>query len=188
VQGAFADVENALIAQQKSRARLQAQQGLVDALSDYARLARLQYNGGYVPYSTVLQAEQQLFPAQLTLAQDRAQVFGAVVSVYQSLGGGWVTLADGMTTPSTTARPWRPHPRHAASQSVRCSMSRATTPGLAGVLRALSGWPVVIALMHPALAQQPSSEQASAIRQACRSDYAAVCSGVPTVERPRWIA
>ena len=105
VQGAFADVENALIAQQKSRARLQAQQGLVDALSDYARLARLQYNGGYVPYSTVLQAEQQLFPAQLTLAQDRAQVFGAVVSVYQSLGGGWVTLADGMTTPSTTARP-----------------------------------------------------------------------------------
>jgi multidrug efflux system outer membrane protein len=105
VQGAFADVENALIAQQKSRERLQAQQGLVDALSDYARLARLQYNGGYVPYSTVLQAEQQLFPAQLTLAQDRAQVFGAVVSVYQSLGGGWVTLADGMTTPGTTPRP-----------------------------------------------------------------------------------
>ena len=105
VQGAFADVENALIAQQKSRERLQAQQGLVDALSDYARLARLQYNGGYVPYSTVLQAEQQLFPAQLTLAQDRAEVFGAVVSVYQSLGGGWVTLADGMTTPGTTPRP-----------------------------------------------------------------------------------
>ncbi len=105
VQGAFADVENALIAQQKSRERLQAQQGLVDALSDYARLARLQYSGGYVPYSTVLQAEQQLFPAQLTLAQDRAQVFGAVVSVYQSLGGGWVTLADGMTTPGTTPRP-----------------------------------------------------------------------------------
>jgi multidrug efflux system outer membrane protein len=105
VQGAFADVENALIAQQKSRERLQAQQGLVDALSDYARLARLQYNGGYVPYSTVLQAEQQLFPAQLTLAQDRAQVFGAVVSVYQSLGGGWVTMADGMTTPGTTPRP-----------------------------------------------------------------------------------
>jgi multidrug efflux system outer membrane protein len=105
VQGAFADVENALIAQQKSRERLQAQQGLVDALGDYARLARLQYSGGYVPYSTVLQAEQQLFPAQLTLAQDRAQVFGAVVSVYQSLGGGWVTLADGMTTPSMTPRP-----------------------------------------------------------------------------------
>jgi len=32
----------------------------LDALSDYSRLARLQYDGGYVPYSTVLQADQQL--------------------------------------------------------------------------------------------------------------------------------
>ena len=101
VQGAFADVENALIAQQKTRERLTAQQGLVDALRDYARLARLQFDGGYAPYSTVLQAEQTLFPAELTLAQDRAQVFSATVSVYQSLGGGWVTLADGMTRVST---------------------------------------------------------------------------------------
>lgn len=103
VQGAFADVENALIAQQKSREKLDAQQGLVDALSEYTRLARLQYNGGYVPYSTVLQAEQQLFPAELTLAQDRAEVFGAIVNVYQSLGGGWVTLADEMTRVTSSA-------------------------------------------------------------------------------------
>jgi multidrug efflux system outer membrane protein len=101
VQGAFADVENALITQQKSRERLQAQQGLVAALSDYARLARLQFDGGFAPYSTVLQAEQQLFPAELTLAQDRAQVFSATVSVYQALGGGWVTIADGMTSASS---------------------------------------------------------------------------------------
>lgn len=102
VQGAFADVENALIAQQKTRAKFEAQQGLVDARSEYTRLARLQYNGGYVPYSTVLQAEQQLFPAELTLAQDRAQVFGAAVGVYQSLGGGWVTLADDLTRVSAS--------------------------------------------------------------------------------------
>ena len=74
--------------------KLEAQQGLVDALSDYSRLARLQYQDGFVPYSTVLQADQQFFPAQLTLAQYRAQVFSAAVSVYQALGGGWVTLAD----------------------------------------------------------------------------------------------
>jgi multidrug efflux system outer membrane protein len=103
VQGAFADVENALIAQQKSRERLAAQQGLVEALRDYARLARLQFNGGYAPYSTVLQAEQQLFPAELTLAQDRAQVFTAAVGVYQALGGGWVTLAESMTAASNVA-------------------------------------------------------------------------------------
>lgn len=110
VQGAFADVENALVAQQKTRERLEAQKGLVDALSEYTRLARLQYNGGYVPYSTVLQAEQQLFPAELTLAQDRAQVFSATVSVYQSLGGGWVTLADEMTRVSSSGEPLPKHP------------------------------------------------------------------------------
>ncbi len=104
VQGAFADVENALIAQQKTRERLDAQKGLVAALSDYTRLARLQYDAGFVPYSTVLQAEQQLFPAELTLAQDRALVFSATVSVYQSLGGGWVTLADSMTISTSAFR------------------------------------------------------------------------------------
>ena len=57
-----------------------------------------------MPYSTVLQAEQQLFPAELTLAQDRALVFSATVSVYQSLGGGWVTLADSMTISTSTFR------------------------------------------------------------------------------------
>jgi outer membrane protein, multidrug efflux system len=110
VQAAFADVENALIAQQKTRERLVAQKGLVDALSEYTRLARLQYNGGYVPYSTVLQAEQQLFPAELTLAQDRALVFSAAVSVYQSLGGGWVTLADVMTHVSSSSESPPRHP------------------------------------------------------------------------------
>ncbi len=104
VQSAFADVENALIAQQKTQQKLEAQQGLVDALSDYSRLARLQYQGGFVPYSTVLQADQQLFPAQLTLAQYRAQVFSAAVSVYQALGGGWVTLADEMTSTGAAGR------------------------------------------------------------------------------------
>ena len=58
----------------------------------------------------MLQAEQQLFPAELTLAQDRAQVFSATVSVYQSLGGGWVTLADGMTRVSSSGEPPPKHP------------------------------------------------------------------------------
>jgi len=37
----------------------------VTALQGYARLALLQYNGGYTSYLTVLDAEQQLFPAEL---------------------------------------------------------------------------------------------------------------------------
>jgi multidrug efflux system outer membrane protein len=90
VQGAFADVSNALVDRQKLVEQLAAQQKLVAALRDYTRLARIQYDGGYVPYSTVLQAEQQLFPAELALATTRAASLSALVSIYKALGGGWV--------------------------------------------------------------------------------------------------
>ena len=43
--------------------------------------------------------------------------------------------------------------------------------GVAGVLVGLTGL---------AVAQQPSQEQAAAIKQACRADYQANCAGVPT--------
>ena len=71
--------------------------GLVDALQDYARLAHLQYDGGYTSYTTVLQAEQTLFPAELQLAAVRASVFSASVALYKAMGGGWVVEADRMT-------------------------------------------------------------------------------------------
>jgi multidrug efflux system outer membrane protein len=97
VQSAFADVDNALIATQKQKEQLAAQQRLVDALATYARLARLQFNGGYTSYSTVLQAEQSLFPAELNLAVIRASVLASSVAVYKAMGGGWVVAADAMT-------------------------------------------------------------------------------------------
>jgi multidrug efflux system outer membrane protein len=73
IRNAFADVDNALIANQKLQEQLAAQVKLVAALQQYNDLARLQYDGGYTSYSTVLQAEQSLFPAELNLASIRAQ-------------------------------------------------------------------------------------------------------------------
>jgi len=98
IQNAFADVDNALVANQKLKDQLAAQERLVAALKDYARLAKLQYDGGYAPYSTVLQAEQTLFPAELTLAAVRASVFSSAANTYKAMGGGWVTAADALTT------------------------------------------------------------------------------------------
>lgn len=94
IQSAFADVENSLVARQKLGEQVAAQERLVQALKDYSRLARLQYNGGYAPYSEVLQAEQQLFPTELTWAATRAQLFASLVGVYQATGGGWINEAD----------------------------------------------------------------------------------------------
>jgi multidrug efflux system outer membrane protein len=97
IQNAFADVDNALVANQKLKDQLVAQQRLVDALKTYSRLALLQYNGGYTSYTTVLQADQSLFPAELTLASVRASVFTSNVNIYKAMGGGWVVAADDMT-------------------------------------------------------------------------------------------
>jgi multidrug efflux system outer membrane protein len=101
IQNAFADVDNALVANQKLQEQLSAQTRLVAALQDYSRLARLQFTGGYTSYSTVLQAEQSLFPAELTLASVRAQMFASSVNIYKSMGGGWVNIAD-KSTPGWT--------------------------------------------------------------------------------------
>ena len=94
IQNAFADVENALVSNAKLGDQLAAQGRLVTALSEYSKLARLQFDGGYSPYSTVLQAEQQLFPAELNQATIRAQLYASFVGIYQALGGGWVDKAD----------------------------------------------------------------------------------------------
>ncbi len=104
IQNAFADVENALVANAKGQEQVAAQQRLVAALTDYTRLARLQFDGGYAPYSTVLQAEQALFPAELNLVAYRATTLGTSVSIYKAMGGGWVDVAAALT-PATPRPP-----------------------------------------------------------------------------------
>ncbi len=103
IQAAFADVSNALSAREKLLQQVASQQKQVDALRDYARLARLQYDGGYSPYSTVLQAEEQLFPAELNLAATTASSAAAMAGIYKAMGGGWVDQAAGMTRAGASA-------------------------------------------------------------------------------------
>jgi multidrug efflux system outer membrane protein len=105
IRNAFADVDNALVANQKLQEQLDAQIKLVAALQQYSDLATLQYNGGYTSYSTVLQAEQALFPAELNLASLRAQLFNSAVNIYKAMGGGWVGQADRMTGSTPAAPP-----------------------------------------------------------------------------------
>ena len=55
----------------------------------------------------MLNAQQQLFPAELNFAQTGAAVFVAYINLYQAMGGGWVTQAETLTgnaSPSTTNR------------------------------------------------------------------------------------
>ncbi len=97
ILNAFSDVENALVSRQKLNEQLKAQEALVASLKEYARLAWLQYHGGYTPYLTVLDAESQLFQSELSLSETKTSVLTSLVSIYKAMGGGWVNEAEKLT-------------------------------------------------------------------------------------------
>jgi multidrug efflux system outer membrane protein len=94
VQSSFRDVDDALISVQKSRERLAAEGRRVQALGDYARLAKLRYNEGYASYIEVLDAQRSLFDAELQYVSVLGNVYTSLVNTYKAMGGGWVTQAQ----------------------------------------------------------------------------------------------
>ncbi len=93
VQRAFADVEDALVATRTTAERNEAQRRQVEALRNYARLARKRFEGGYSSYLEVLDAESSLFSAELLHSQGRRDQLLSHVDLYKALGGGWVDEA-----------------------------------------------------------------------------------------------
>ncbi len=89
IQTAFTEVSNALIAHQRVRESRIEQEALVEALRDRTRLAYLRYQGGVDTLLNALDADRDLFQAQLTLSQIQLNELLSVVDLYKSLGGGW---------------------------------------------------------------------------------------------------
>jgi multidrug efflux system outer membrane protein len=89
VQNAFREVSDALIAYQRTQEFYAKQQDLTQADRDAADLAAVRYQGGVTSYLEVLYNEQQLFDAELLLAQARRDELLSVVQLYSALGGGW---------------------------------------------------------------------------------------------------
>jgi outer membrane protein, multidrug efflux system len=89
VLNALGDVSNALIARQKFIAADVERTRQVKALQEAVRLAIVRYTGGFADYFEVLEAQQQLFPAELALARNELSQLTSVVQLYRALGGGW---------------------------------------------------------------------------------------------------
>jgi multidrug efflux system outer membrane protein len=89
IQSGFTDVSNALIAHQRVRESREQQQLLVTALEDRTRLAYVRYRGGVDTQLNALDADRDLFQAELTLSQIRLNELLTVVQLYKALGGGW---------------------------------------------------------------------------------------------------
>lgn len=98
---AFREVNDNLAAVQKlgeQEARLREQR---DALAAALRHATNRYRAGYSPYLEQLDAQRQLFSAELNLIQVHADRLNASVALYQAMGGGWQPAPDGAATMRT---------------------------------------------------------------------------------------
>ncbi|MGV8075190.1 MAG: efflux transporter outer membrane subunit [Syntrophobacteraceae bacterium] len=89
VRQAFREVADGLIAHTKFREFEEEQRALVTSYQNYSRIANIRYKGGIESYLAVLDADRQLFSAELDLATARQNQLLTIVQLYKALGGGW---------------------------------------------------------------------------------------------------
>jgi multidrug efflux system outer membrane protein len=89
IQTAFREVSDALVQHQKVREIRAEQEQLVATLQDRARLSYVRYRGGIDTLLNALDADRDLFEAEVRLAQTRRNELLAFVQLYRALGGGW---------------------------------------------------------------------------------------------------
>ncbi len=89
VSNAFAEVSTALVAYQKLADVEREQAQAVASFREAVEVSNSRYLSGLSDYLEVLQAQQQLFPAENALAQTRFARLATLVDLYRALGGGW---------------------------------------------------------------------------------------------------
>jgi outer membrane protein, multidrug efflux system len=89
VQTAFQEVSDALLARQQDADVQAAQEAQVDAQRRANTIALARYRVGYASYFNVIDADRDLFTAELSLSAARLNTLLSVVQLYRALGGGW---------------------------------------------------------------------------------------------------
>jgi outer membrane protein, multidrug efflux system len=89
IQTAFREVSDALVQYRRVKETRTQQALLVTALRDRSQLAYMRYRGGVDTLLNALDADRDLFNAELSLAQTERNELLALVQLYKALGGGW---------------------------------------------------------------------------------------------------
>lgn len=89
IQNAFREVADSLTEYRKLKEVRAQRELLTDTLRDRSRLSYLRYREGVANLLEALDADRELFDAELSLAQVRRDELLSVVKIYKSLGGGW---------------------------------------------------------------------------------------------------
>jgi multidrug efflux system outer membrane protein len=86
---ALRDVSDALNSRERLAEVRENRARQVTALESAVKLSSERYTAGKASYYEVLESQQQLFPAELSLARTQRDQLLAVVALYKGLGGGW---------------------------------------------------------------------------------------------------
>lgn len=89
IQTAFREVSDALVQHEKVKDIRGRQEQLVATLQDRSRLSYVRYKGGVDTLLDALDADRDLFDAEVRLSQLRRDELVSVVQLYRALGGGW---------------------------------------------------------------------------------------------------
>jgi len=89
VLDALEEAENTLITHARDRDSLTHVEAAAESSARAAKLARTRYEGGYVDFLEVLDAERTQLEAEDRLAQSRTETATSLIAVYKAMGGGW---------------------------------------------------------------------------------------------------
>ena len=89
VIGAFTEVNTSIVAYNKYHDNYRVKVDLRDAAAKYVKLAWLQYRGGTLNYTDVLDAQRRYFEAQIGVSNALRDEYLALINLYKALGGGW---------------------------------------------------------------------------------------------------
>jgi outer membrane protein, multidrug efflux system len=89
IQTAFREVSDALVQHEKLKDVRGRQETLVSTLQDRSRLSYVRYKGGVATLLDALDADRDLFDAEVRLSQLRRDELVSIVQLYRALGGGW---------------------------------------------------------------------------------------------------
>jgi NodT family efflux transporter outer membrane factor (OMF) lipoprotein len=91
---AFQNVADALHALEEDAATLRAYALAESSAAHSLQVARDQYEGGYIPYLTLLSAQNSYQQILLALIQAEAMRYADTAALFQALGGGWWNRSD----------------------------------------------------------------------------------------------
>jgi outer membrane protein, multidrug efflux system len=89
VTQAFGDVSTSLSAHQQLAKAYQEQLNSVAAYRESVRLSNIRYDSGFASYFEIIDAQIQMYPAELSAVDYDLGRKVALVNLYRALGGGW---------------------------------------------------------------------------------------------------